>query len=305
MQSSLTRTLLHVGILLIGTLAGSTAVIMIKASTEHPLLVASYRLLIAAFVLTPVFIHELVKPEADYGWKQFRWTILPSVVLATHFITWVIGARATPVTNASLIINLTPIAMPFFIWIFYQEKVTRPEIMGTILALTGVIILTGGDLKTTRETLPGDLICFLSMLTFTCYFALGRKNNNRLNLWLYVVPMYYLSGILCLIVGAFFINPIKQYTLENILYLIGLGIIPTVIGHTLYNYSLKHLRGQVVSVINLSQPFFAAFLGYIFLGEVPVPIYYLAAALVLIGAIIAILYNPNNSAKSATKQSEN
>lgn len=274
-------------------MAGSTAVIFIKASTEHPLLVASYRLLIAAVFLTPVFIRQIYHHKEIYSWKQFGWTILPAFVLALHFITWVIGARATLVTNASLIINLTPLALPFFMWIMFREMITTTEVVGTILALCGIFILSGGDYTTSSRTLFGDIICFISLLTFAWYFALGRKNNNRMNLWIYVVPMYYIAGLICFIVALFFIYPIKTYSWDNILYILGLGIIPTVIGHTLYNYSLKYLRGQLVGIINLSQPFFSAIFGFLFLGEIPKLVYYLSAILVICGAIIAILFSPN------------
>jgi len=289
------KTYLYVSLLLLGSLAGSTAVIMIKAGTEHPMLVASYRLLVAALVLTPAFIRALAINKPGYGWTQFKWTMLPSLFLAAHFITWVIGARATPVTNASLINNLTPVALPFFLWLFYREKITWAEGLGTIIAMTGLFILSGRNLSTSSDIRLGDTICFLSMLTLAGYFALGRKNNNRLNLWLYVVPMYYMSGMLCLLAACFYINPVKSYTTQNILYIIGLGLIPTVVGHSLYNYSLKHLRGQLVGLINLVQPFMSAILGFLLLGEIPLPAYYLAAVLVVCGVVIAIRSQPNNA----------
>ena len=38
-----------------------------------------------------------------WGWKQLGWTSIPAVLLAIHFMSWVVGARMTPVANASLI----------------------------------------------------------------------------------------------------------------------------------------------------------------------------------------------------------
>lgn len=101
-------------LLVFGVMMGATAVIMIKAGDEHPLLVASYRLLIAALVLTPFFIRDRRDWVGSYGMKEFSWTFAPAAALAAHFITWVIGARLTVVANASLLANLTPVAMPFF-----------------------------------------------------------------------------------------------------------------------------------------------------------------------------------------------
>ena len=104
----------HYLLLLVGVICISTAVILLKASTEHPMLVAAYRLLVAALGLLPFYLRDLANFPGEYGWKQISWSLLPAVLLAAHFATWVVGARMTQVANASLIINLTPVVMPFF-----------------------------------------------------------------------------------------------------------------------------------------------------------------------------------------------
>lgn len=277
--------------LVFGVACGATAVIMIKASDEHPFLVASYRLLIAAIILFPYFLRDLHNYQGEYGWKQVGWSAIPAVALAVHFMSWVVGARMTPVANASLVANLTPVAMPFFVWIFFRERINRQEIFGTFLTLCGLLVLTGSHLGISETGFKGDLICFGSMLAFACYLALGRKNSNRLSLWLYMVPLYFIAGVICLICAIPFINPIKPYTLSNILYIVGLGIIPTVGGHTILNYSLKYFRGQVVSVTNLTQPIFAGFFGFLMFKEAPVSIFYPAAGLIIAGVLVVLFSN--------------
>ncbi len=285
---STTGTLQRFLLLLFGVLAGATAVIMIKASDEHPLLVASYRLLVAAVALLPLFLRDLARFQGEYGWKQLAWSVPPAALLAVHFMSWVIGARMTQVANASLIANLTPVVMPFFVLAFFQERILRSEIYGTLLTLAGMALLTGSNLHVSPTNFHGDLICFGSMLAFAAYLALGRKNGARLPLWLYMVPLYAVAGLICLITAAFFINPIKAYSLSNLLYMLGLGLIPTVFGHSILNYSLKFFRGQVVSVTNLNQPIFAGFLGYLIFREIPGPLFYAAAALIVAGVLVVL-----------------
>ncbi len=285
---STTSTFARFLLLLFGVLCGATAVIMIKASDEHPLLVASFRLLVAGVVLLPLFLRDLGRFEGEYGWKQLVWTVPPAVLLAVHFMSWVIGARMTQVANASLIANLTPVVMPFFVFVFFQERILRSEVLGTLLTLAGLALLTGANLHVSPTSFHGDLICFGSMLAFAAYLALGRKNGARLPLWLYMVPLYTLAGLICLATAVFFINPIKAYSLANVLYILGLGIIPTVFGHSILNYSMKFFRGQVVSVTNLNQPIFAGFLGYLLFREAPGPLYYAAAALIVAGVLVVL-----------------
>ena len=274
--------------LLFGVFCGSTAVIMIKASSEHPFLVASFRLIIASIALSPFYLRELGSFQGNYGWKQIGWSTLPALALAIHFMSWVVGARMTYVANASLIANLTPVAMPFFLWVFFKEKIYHGEVVGTLFSLGGLTILAGANFQLSRFNFTGDIICFGSMLAFACYLALGRKNSHRLSLWLYMIPLYLIAGLVCLGCALPIINPIKSYTQENLLYILGLGLVPTVFGHTILNYSMKFFRGQVVSVINLTQPIFAGILGFLMFKEIPRPIFLLAAFFILLGVLVVL-----------------
>jgi drug/metabolite transporter (DMT)-like permease len=126
------------------------------------------------------------------------------------------------------------------------------------------------------------------MLAFAVYLALGRRNGQRLTIWLYMVPLYWAAGLICLFIAVFFVNPIKSYTTLNILLILGLGLIPTVFAHTILNYSLRFFRGQVVSVTNLTQPIYAGVLGFLVFGEIPGKSFYPAAIVIFIGILIVL-----------------
>ncbi|HEB29365.1 MAG TPA: DMT family transporter, partial [Spirochaetes bacterium] len=257
-------------------------------STEHSLLVAAYRLFVAAFVLTPFLLRDLKKLEKKFSLKMLRPSIVPGITLSLHLITWVIGARMTLAAHSTLIVNMVPVIMPVFLFVFSREIINRREIAGTALAISGVIILGWTDFRFSREMLNGDFICFLSMILFAIYLALARKNKDHRGMFLYIVPLYFIAGLFSMAIALFFVNPVKSYTLENILYILGLGIIPTVIGHSILNYSMKHFRGQLVSIINLSQFIFAGIMGYFLLGEVLRLNFYVSGFLVAGGAFIVI-----------------
>jgi drug/metabolite transporter (DMT)-like permease len=280
----------QIGLLAFGVLCASTAVIMIKASDENPYLLAAYRLLIAALIILPFFLREKYSYTQPYGLRQVSLSLFPGFLLGLHFISWNMGVALTPVANASLIVNTTPAVMPFFLWIFFREKINRIEIFGTVLALTGLYLLSFGRDDLSSADFRGHALCFISMLFLAAYMALGRKNSGRLPLWLYMWPLYLTAGIFCLLCALPFVNPIKSYSLTNILIFFGLAIIPTFGGHSLLNYSMKNFRGQVVSVANLAQITFSAFFGYLLFREVPSTMFYLTAILILSGVIIILVH---------------
>lgn len=284
------RRWVQIVLLAFGVLCGSTAVIMIKASDENPYLLAAYRLLITTFFILPLYLREKRIYLHPYGVSQLRLSLLPGLLLGVHFIFWNMGVALSPVANASLIINTTPAVMPFFLWFFFRERVNRIELFGTFLALIGLFLLGFGRFELSTSDSRGQWLVFISMLFLAAYMALGRKNSGRLPLWLYMWPLYLTAGIFCLICALFFVNPIKSYSLTNILIFFGLAIIPTFGGHTLLNYSMKNFRGQVVSVANLGQIVFSAVLGFLILGEIPSSQFYLTAILILSGVIIILFH---------------
>jgi drug/metabolite transporter (DMT)-like permease len=166
---------------------------------------------------------------------------------------------------------------------------TRNEIVATAIALGAVAVVTVSDLNLSSTYFVGDLLAFGSMLFYALYMALGRRNRHHPTVWLYLVPLYAVAAVTSLIVAVFFVNPFAQtYTARELLLILGLGIIPTVIGHSLVNVAMKHFRGQIVSIINMGQFVFAGLMAFLLWGEVPEATFFLAAAMLAVAAYVAV-----------------
>ena len=277
--------------LLLAILALSTSVIFIKASTAHPVLIAFLRLTLATLLLTPWerrdqrrYAQALAAPDAP---KVHAW--IPGVVLAFHFISWNYGARLTDSAQASLIVNLVPVAVPFFLWFLAQESINRREIVGTLVTLAGVVLLTINDVIVATGSARGNWVCFVSMLLFACYLALARRNRRLPSLWLYVVPVYRTAALTCGLVSLPLLHTGMDWdSPREWSYIFALAIIPTIVGHSLLNGAMRYFRGQVVSLTNSGQFVAAGALAWLIFGEVPTPIFYLASLIVVTGIVIVI-----------------
>jgi len=282
-------------------MVASTAVLAIKASAINPILLASLRLLVAAVSLTPLYLGISRKAKRSGGdmLREALPSMLPGLLLAFHFISWNYGARMTWAANASLIVNMMPVAMPFIMLGLHKTLIKGAELVGTLLALAGVLILSGGSVRFESTTRLGDLICFISMILFTLYIALGKGHNRQPSIWLYVVPLYWVAGLTALAVSlppvlthgiwiqsapVDFLALLKELSLP--LYL---GIFPTIVGHTIFNRSMRFLPSQVVSIGMLSQFIFAGFFAFILFGEIPSLVFYPSAVLVILGSLVVIL----------------
>jgi drug/metabolite transporter (DMT)-like permease len=282
------QNMLALLLLVCGVFCCATSVLMIKSSHLHPAVLSSYRLLLAAFLLSPLYAMNVREYRAEYSARDLRLTLLPACTLALHFISWAQGAQWTSAANASLIVNMVPVVMPFLMFLTMREVITREEIIGTAVSLAGVLCLSASDFWVSRQSLLGDIICFGSMLLFAYYLAQGRVNRDFPNLWLYLVPLYAFAGALCFLVALLAADPLGPHSARDYLLSLGLAVVPTIAGHSILNHAMKHLRGQIVSVVNLFQFLFAGMLAYVIFGEAPHLVFYAAGALVVGGALIVI-----------------
>lgn len=278
--------------LLLGIFACSTAAILIKASDTHPVVLAAIRLLLAAALLSPLFLIERNRHQGAYTRDHLRRSLLPALVLALHFISWAYGARLTLSAQATLIVNLAPVAIPFFLHGLAGERINRIEIIGTIVALAGLGVLSLRDALADGGSLLGNAICFGSMLLFAWYLALGRRNRDFPSLWLYVVPVYALAGGTCLLAALPWLHTFAIGSAREWALMAGMACIPTIIGHSLLNQAMRHFRGQIVSLANVGQFVFAGILAWFLFGESPAATFYFASLLVVAGIALVVFAAP-------------
>lgn len=276
-------------LLIFGVFCGSTAVIFIRASALPTALLSAGRLLVAAAALTPLFLRDWRRHRGEFPAARLVFSLLPGLILALHFLTWIAGVRLTTAANATLIVNLVPVAMPFLLYFLARERVTRGELAGTAISLGGVILLVAADLRLETAYFLGDLVCLASMLFFAAYLTFGRRNRDYPSVWLYLVPLYYTAGLASLLAAPFFPAPAGAVPVNTreIALVLGLGLVPTVCGHSILNYAMQRLRGQVVGVVNTGQFIFAGILAFVFFRELPHWTFYPAALLLVGGAWVA------------------
>lgn len=280
--------MLNYAVLLAGVVACSLSAIFIRESAENPVLLSAWRLLIAAALLAPLWWRDHARHRQYSLTDTLRHTWLPGIVLGLHFIAWNQGARMTPVANASLIVNLVPLVMPFFMLMMFRERLHRAEIIATGIALLGMLLLSASDFDIDPAYLWGDLVCFVAMLLFAWYLALGRKNNHFATLWLYIVPVYLLAGLFTLGVGLGTGELLPEYSSYELAMIAALAVIPTIVGHSALNFAMQRLRGQLVSIVNMGQFISAGAAAWWLYSELPQPVFYLAA-LLLVAAVWLVI----------------
>lgn len=279
-------------LLFLGVYACSTSAIFIRLSATDPFVLTALRLVIAFLLLLPVFLAQLRRHPGSFTKAHLRRTHAPALVLALHLMSWTLGARMTLVAQATLIVNLVPIALPFFLYWIARERVNRAEVAGTALAVVGLMTLSVKDAMSGGGSIAGDAMCLLSMLLFALYLALGRRNRDFPSIWLYVIPVYGQAALVCLLASLPRLSTFQAGSAREWSLMVALASIPTVCGHSLLNAAMRRIRGQIVSLCNVSQFVFASVMGYLLFGEAPRALFYLASAIVVAGVVIVVMAAP-------------
>jgi len=270
--------------LALGVLCCSTAVIFIKASATPPIWLAAERVLLAALCTAPLAWRDVRRSGGRdaVSWRAALW---PGCFLAAHFAAWVVAARLIPAANSTLLANFTPVIMPLVAWVMLRHRVSGPELLATVVGVAGVGALAVGDLDASRSFLIGDGLCLFAMVSLAVYLALAR-HLRRGSLWAYMAPLFTVAGAI-LVVAALLIEGLPPLpSAGEAVLVVGLAVVPTVIGHSMMNRAICELRPQVVSLVGLGNVPSAALMAWLLWSERPSAHLWVAVAAFLASIIL-------------------
>jgi len=267
-------------VLLIGVFFVSWAAILIKLSHSEPTTIAFFRMFFSTIMVAVAI------PFYHGKWfiqkRDLAITLLSGIFLGLHFYTWVAGLKVTSISSSVVLVTTQPIFVAILGYLILRERIGIYGVIAVILGLLGSFLVARGDLKIDPAHLKGDILSLLGAVFAGTYLFLGRYLRPRVDLIPYIVTVYGVSSLVLLILGLA-TRSIAVPTGGSdylIFFLLALG--PTILGHNLYNYALRHLPAFPVGISILGEPVLATIWGILIFGEKPL-------FTTLLGGIIIIL----------------
>ncbi|MEJ5347599.1 MAG: DMT family transporter [Desulfosoma sp.] len=254
------------GVVSAGILAISSASILIRLAEAPSLAIASYRVTLAAACVAPWALHAffrtgLVMPPR---WKA---VLLSGFFLALHFAFWIESLKRTSVASSVTLVSTSPVFTAVLSSFLLRERL-RPLMAVAIGAcLVGTAVVAGMDFHLGTNSLIGDLLALAGGLMASGYFLAGRYARTTLPLSTYIFWTYGLASV---VLGLFCLmsrTPVFGFPPKTYAVLILLAAIPQMIGHTSFNWALKHLNATAVAVLTLGEPLGATLLAYLLFHE--------------------------------------
>lgn len=291
-------------VLLIAILAASTAAIFIRfAQTGMPsLVIAAGRLSIASIILTVIVLptrwHEIMRLNK----RQIRLMVLSGFFLAFHFAGWVSSLGMTSVVSSVVLVATTPLWVSLLSPLVLREKINKQTAIGMVIALVGTVLVGGSDLCDVQTSgfscadpfqelsttgIMGNLLALFGAWCAAFYLLIGRSVRSSVSLPIYTWVVYGTAAIILLGMVLFSGLPITGYSWNMFIWILALAVIPQLIGHSLFNWSLKYVPAAFVAVALLGEPVTSTILAVIFLGEMPGILEIAGGVVILIGIYVS------------------
>ena len=275
-------------VLVAGIVAISWAAPLIRLAAPAPVLViAALRL---GFAAPPMLAIASIRGTEDLRSahrSDLTSMALAALALSGHFIFWIAALQRTSVITGVVLVTMQPIFVGIGAWIVLRERPSRAVVTGASIALGGALLLAGDDLGD-HGSLQGDLMALVGGLLSSAYLVIGRGTRRRISTASYGATVYTMTALLLL--GGVFASgtSLTGHSTESYAAIVALAIVPQLIGHNAFNWSLGFLPAAVVAVAILGEPVGATLIAAIVLDEVPTLLEFAGATVVLLGVYVAL-----------------
>jgi len=280
-----------------GVLFG-TASILIKTLQDLDVFsITFWRLIIAGISLGLILIVLRKSFNFNLVRKNLKDLFILGIFLSLHFIFFVSALKDTTILNATVLVNTTPIFSAFISSFLSKLKPSRLAMAGLTVSFIGVCVIAYAETMVANArpesfspSLKGDLEAVLAALLIAFYLNYGRKIRNQMTVFSTMFSTYMLEAVIVGFVGISTTSKMVALPgkVEIFFPLIGLGILPTAVAHTLYFSSLSNLKSFETATMALLEPIGATVLAIILFREIPAYLFVLGAALILLGVLFIV-----------------
>jgi drug/metabolite transporter (DMT)-like permease len=251
--------------LALGVFCIGTSAIFVKIAEVPGTVSAFYRVFFAGLALLPLRLSR--KKQVFPSWKEVRLIGLGGLVFAGDLVLWNTSILLTSAAAATLLANNSPLWVGLGATLIFREKLSLKYWLGLIIALTGMLIIVGGNALQELRFNLGDMLAIGASFLYAAYMLITQKARSKVD----TLTLNLLTMLACIIILLpailFFKQPLTGFSTQTWLALAGLGLLPQFVGWLAINYAMGHLPAARVSVTLLGQSVVTAILGILFLNE--------------------------------------
>lgn len=262
------------------------------------LAIAFYRMAMATALLAPLAFALKRQEMFAFKGRELAMLTLGGLFLALHFGAWISSLKYIPIATSVVLVNSHPLFVVIASFLFLGQKPSRRSLLGTLVGLLGMAIISKDGFSNAEFALKGDLLALLGALAVVGYFIIGSKVRTRVSLLAYVTPLYAVCSLFLFVWTLATGDRLYPYSPTVWAYFLALAIVPTILGHTVFNWAIKHVSPSTISLVFLGEPIGASILAFLFFGQKPPVATFIGGSLVLFGIYLTMQAQRTETLKS-------
>lgn len=248
----------------IALLAVSGGAIFARLADAPPLAIAAWRVGLALLVVLPLAAGEMAGVS---GMLRARACAAGAgILLAVHFAAWIASLEYTSVARSVLFVCTAPIWVAVIEFLAGRGIPARATLLSLVLAIGGAAVVSGGG-RGGADALRGDLLALVGGVAMAGYFLLSRAAQASLPFRAYLGIAYGVAAAVLWLAVFIADVPASGFDTRTWWALGGMAVVSQLIGHSGYNWSLRHLSPLFVAVVSVGEPVLASMLAWWILGE--------------------------------------
>jgi drug/metabolite transporter (DMT)-like permease len=281
------RTLL---LLAVGVVAVSLSGPLMAAMVVPPLAISFWRNGLATAVLAPGVLGGRREELTAVRGRPLALVLASGLALAVHFATWVTSLTLTSVASATAIVCLQ------IVWVvgwqlLQGERFGARVVVGLVLALAGVLVVSGVDFSVSTRALAGDGLALIGGAAAAVYMVVGSRARQVISTSTYTFVCYGTCAVLVAVACAVARQPLWGFAWSQWGLLVLVTLTAQLLGHSVFNHLLATTSPLVVSLALLLEVPGASLIAAALLHQIPPPAAVLGLLVMLSGMALVVLYN--------------
>ena len=268
------------GVLLVGVVGIAMSAILVRYSLAPSVVTAVYRLGWTVLLLAPAVLLRFRAELRQVTGRDALLCALSGLCLALHFLTWFESLKWTGLAVSTVLVSTEVIFTALGFALFLKGRIPPLGRAAILLAFAGsaVLALAGGA---GQAVLYGNLLALASAVFVSVYTLIGSVQRAALSTTVYTFLTYLACLVALLVMALASHTPLTGYGGREVLIGLGLAVLCTLMGHSLFSWCLKFLSPAYVSAVKLCEPVVSGLLAVPLFGEIPTPLQLAGMALVL------------------------
>ena len=245
---------------------GASGPIIAKSLMPVPTMIM-WRNLLGGLVMLP-FALKRREWQTSAQRNAIKWSAISGVLLALHFICFFLAMRMTSVATGTALTATQPIFAALFIKLS-GGHIPRRSWSGMFIAFASVLLITGVDLSLSLRSFQGDLLAVIGGALAALYIIIGSNVQREISTSTFTTVCYLSCALTALPIAVIGGYDLIGFSTYEWLLLIALVITAQIMGHTMFNLTLKRVSPAIVGLVVFFEVPVSAILAFFWLDQTP------------------------------------